>query len=127
MELPGTLQARRCWCLHRVASTIATARLVSPHEFGFYATAQAATGVVGYFFTISALGSGIQRRSRLGEKTVGTALTLSLASSLVVGGGRLCWCLAVGSSMGGSGGGGGRPGDRPDVSFSRPQQRSLLR
>ena len=73
--------------LAQIASTIATARLVSPHEFGFYATAQAAAGVVGYVFTISALGSGIQRRSRLGEKTVGTALTLSLASSLVVGGG----------------------------------------
>ena len=80
--------------LAQVASTIATARLVSPHEFGFYATAQAATGVVGYVFTISALGSGIQRRSRLGEKTVGTALTLSLAISLVLGGG-----LFVGASL----------------------------
>jgi lipopolysaccharide exporter len=69
----------------QIASTAATARLVAPREFGLYATAQAATGVFGYF-TMSALGSGLQRRSRLGEKTVGTALSLSLVSSFVVGG-----------------------------------------
>ena len=72
--------------LAQIASTVATARLVAPGQFGLYATAQAASAGVSYLFTISALGSGIQRRSQLGERTVGTALTLSLTSSLVVGG-----------------------------------------
>jgi PST family polysaccharide transporter len=72
----------------QIASTAATARLVAPREFGLYATAQAATGVVGYF-TMTALGHGVQRRSNLTQRAVGTALTLSLASSFVVSGGLL--------------------------------------
>ncbi|MGH2499989.1 MAG: oligosaccharide flippase family protein [Candidatus Limnocylindria bacterium] len=67
----------------QIASTAATARLVVPREFGLYATALAASGFAGYF-TMVAIGGGLQRRSRLGEKTVGTAMTLSLASSLLI-------------------------------------------
>lgn len=71
--------------LAQIASTAATARLVSPREFGFYATAQAATSLAGYF-TLGALGNGIQRRTRLGPRTVGTAVVISLGMSLLVGG-----------------------------------------
>jgi O-antigen/teichoic acid export membrane protein len=69
--------------LAQVASTFATARLVSPSEFGLYASALAAAGFAGYF-TMFGLGPGLQRRSHLGEKTVGTAMTLSLAASSLV-------------------------------------------
>lgn len=68
----------------QVTSTAATARLVSPKEFGLYATAQAAAGLAGYF-TMRAVGQDIQRRSELGPKTVGTALTISLASAGLIG------------------------------------------
>ncbi len=71
--------------LAQIASTAVTARLVAPHEFGLYATATAAAGFAGYL-TMAAVGPGLQRRSRLGERTVGTALALSLASSLFVAG-----------------------------------------
>lgn len=67
----------------QVASTALTARYVSPREFGVYATAQAGAGFAGYL-TMNAIGGGLQRRSRLGAKTVGTAVTVSLASSLLV-------------------------------------------
>ncbi len=67
----------------QIASTAVTARLVSPAEFGAYATAQVAAGVTGYF-TLSALGPGLQRRSQLGAKTVGTAVTLSLIAAALV-------------------------------------------
>lgn len=67
----------------QIASTAATARLVAPREFGLYATAQAAAGIAGYF-TMRAIGNGLLRRSQLDEKTVGTALTLSLAASFIV-------------------------------------------
>ena len=43
----------------------------------------AASGFAGYF-TLNGLGPGIQRRTRLGEKTAATALTLSLGASLLV-------------------------------------------
>lgn len=67
----------------QIASTAATARLVSPREFGLYASAQVAAGFAGYF-SMAAVGPGLQRRSQLGEKTVGTALSISLAGSFVV-------------------------------------------
>jgi PST family polysaccharide transporter len=71
--------------LAQIASTAITARLVAPHEFGLYATALAAAGFASYL-TMAAVGPGLQRRSRLGERTVGTAQALSLASSLLVAG-----------------------------------------
>lgn len=67
----------------QVASTAATSRLVAPGEFGAYAAAQAAAGLAGYF-TMSALGSGLLRRSEFGPKTVGTAAVISLSSAGLV-------------------------------------------
>jgi PST family polysaccharide transporter len=67
----------------QICSTAATARLVSPSQFGQYAAALAASGFAGYF-TLSGLGPGIQRRTRLGERTAGTAMTLSLVASMLV-------------------------------------------
>jgi O-antigen/teichoic acid export membrane protein len=67
----------------QIASTAITARLVAPEEFGVYATAQIAATFTGYF-TMVALGPGLQRRATLSRKTVGTALTLSLAGALFV-------------------------------------------
>ncbi len=75
----------------QIASTAATARLVAPHEFGVYATAQAASGLAGYF-TMKALASGLVRRAELGPKTIGTAAALSLISSAVV---TIIVCLAA--------------------------------
>jgi PST family polysaccharide transporter len=69
--------------LAQIASTATTARLVSPREFGVYASALAAAALAGYL-TMDGLGPGLQRRSRLEEKTVGTAMTLSLAASSLV-------------------------------------------
>ena len=40
-------------------------------------------GFAGYF-TLNALGPGVQRRTRLGEKTAATALTLSIGASMLV-------------------------------------------
>ena len=67
----------------QIISTALTARLVSPAEFGLYATAQIASSLGGYF-CLTAVGQGLQRRSQLGSKTVGTAVTLALTSSLIV-------------------------------------------
>lgn len=67
----------------QIASTAVTARLVAPREFGIYATAQAASAFASYF-TLIGVGPGLQRRSALGEKTVGTALSISLVGSLLV-------------------------------------------
>jgi hypothetical protein len=77
----------------QIATTAATARLVSPREFGLYATAQAVAALGGYF-ALSAVGQGLQRRSSLGDKTVGTAFLISFASSLLVG-----TCLWLGGSL----------------------------
>lgn len=79
--------------LAQIGSTAATARLVAPREFGLYATAQAAAAL-GAYFTLVGVGAGLQRRSKLGEKTVGTAMTLSLASSLL-----LALALWLGASL----------------------------
>jgi PST family polysaccharide transporter len=67
----------------QILSTAATARLISPREFGAYATAQALAGLVGYF-TMTALGSGLLRRSKLEPRVVGSALTLSLGTSALI-------------------------------------------
>ncbi len=67
----------------QVASTAATARLVAPSEFGAYATAQALTGLAGYF-TLTTVGSALLRRRSLDSETVGTATTVSLVVSLPV-------------------------------------------
>lgn len=67
----------------QIASTIVTARLLLPAEFGVYATAQAAAGLAGYL-TFTAVGPGLQRRSSLGEHTAGTAMIISLGAAGVV-------------------------------------------
>lgn len=77
----------------QIATTVVTARLVSPREFGLYATAQAAAALLG-FFSLNAVGQGLQRRSSLGAGTAGTALLISLASSFI-----LATALWVGASL----------------------------
>lgn len=67
----------------QLASTAATARLVSPAQFGLYAAAQAIYGFAG-FFCMRAVAQELQRRAQLGPKTVGTAITTLLAASLLV-------------------------------------------
>lgn len=67
----------------QIVSTAATARLLAPREFGYYATGQAAIGLAGYF-TMNALGSGLLRRGDFGPRTIGTAFLLSLTSATVV-------------------------------------------
>lgn len=69
--------------LAQVGSTAATARLVSPAEFGVYATAQAAAGFAGYL-TMMAVGHDLQRRSELKASTIGTAFSISLAASAAI-------------------------------------------
>lgn len=67
----------------QLASTPITARLISPKQFGIYAAATFAIGLAGYL-TFATIGAAIQRRSRLGEKTVGSALVISAASATLV-------------------------------------------
>jgi lipopolysaccharide exporter len=75
----------------QISSTAATARLVSPRQFGLYAAAIAISGIAGYL-TLNGIGPGIQRRSKLGEKTVGTAIVISVAAGSVVA--ALIWVTA---------------------------------
>jgi lipopolysaccharide exporter len=63
----------------QVGSTIASARLVSPAEFGLYAVGQAAFGLSG-FFSLAAVGQGLQRRKELSHSVTGTAVTMSLGA-----------------------------------------------
>jgi lipopolysaccharide exporter len=67
----------------QIVSTAATARLVSPKEFGAYATAQAAAGAFSYFM-LAAIGQDILRRPQLGPRTVGTGTVMSIASGACV-------------------------------------------
>jgi lipopolysaccharide exporter len=67
----------------QIASTAVTARVVSPGEFGAYATAQAAAGIFGYF-TLAAVAQGVLRRTELATGTVGTALGISLGAGGLV-------------------------------------------
>ena len=56
--------------------TALTARLISPAEFGAYATAQALLMLMGYF-TLSTVGNAIIRHPSLDRQVVGTALILT--------------------------------------------------
>ena len=67
----------------QIVSTIATARLIAPAWFGVYAAAQAASGLAAYF-TFATVGLAVLRRSELGEKTVGTAVVISLVAATLV-------------------------------------------
>ena len=63
----------------QVGSTIATARLIAPEWLGLYAAAQAASGLA-LNFAFATVGLAVLRRSELAEKTVGSAIVISLAS-----------------------------------------------
>ena len=63
--------------------TALTARLISPAEFGAYATAQALLMLVGYF-TLNTVGNAIIRQPSLDRSTVGTALILTGTAGAVV-------------------------------------------
>jgi O-antigen/teichoic acid export membrane protein len=63
--------------------TALTARLISPAEFGAYATAQALLMLVGYF-TLSTVGNAIIRHPSVDRRVVGTALMLTGAAGAVV-------------------------------------------
>lgn len=67
----------------QIVSTVATARLIAPSWFGVYTAAQAASGLAAYF-TFATVGLAVLRRSELGEKTVGSAVTISLIAATLV-------------------------------------------
>ncbi len=67
----------------QIVSTVATARLIAPSWFGVYAAAQAASGLAAYF-TFATVGLAVLRRSELGEKTVGSAIVITLVASTFV-------------------------------------------
>jgi O-antigen/teichoic acid export membrane protein len=75
----------------QIASTAVTARVVSPQEFGAYATAQTAAGIFS-FLALSAISQDILRRPELGQKTVGTAMVMSVASGAFVA--IVMWAVA---------------------------------
>ena len=63
--------------------TAMTARLISPAEFGAYATAQALLGLVGYL-TLSTVGNAIIRHPSLDRTVIGTGLVITgIAGSAV--------------------------------------------
>jgi PST family polysaccharide transporter len=67
----------------QIASTAATARLVSPHQFGLYAVGQGAGGIAGYF-CLSTVAQGLQRRVKLGPDTIGSAYLICLVAGITV-------------------------------------------
>ena len=66
----------------QLAYTALTARLISPAEFGAYATAQAMLGIVGYF-TLGTVGNAIIRHPSLDRQVVGTGIALTGAAGAV--------------------------------------------
>jgi O-antigen/teichoic acid export membrane protein len=67
----------------QLAYTALTARLISPSEFGAYATAQALLSLVGYF-TLSTVGNAIIRHPALDRKVVGTGLIMTGTAGVAV-------------------------------------------
>ena len=68
----------------QLAYTALTARVISPAEFGAYATAQALIMLVGYF-TLRAVGNAIIRNPALDRAVVGTATIMTCAAGAAVG------------------------------------------
>jgi PST family polysaccharide transporter len=68
----------------QLAYTSATARLVSPSEFGYYASAQALAAVAGYL-SLTSLGSAVMRHAS-GHGLRRAALTLACTTGIMVGG-----------------------------------------
>jgi O-antigen/teichoic acid export membrane protein len=67
----------------QLAYTALTARLISPAEFGAYATAQALLMLVGYF-TLSTVGNAIVRHPFLDRTVVGSGFVLTGTAGAVV-------------------------------------------
>ena len=63
--------------------TALTARLISPAEFGAYASAQALLALVGYF-TLGTVGNAVIRHPTLDRHVVGTALLITGAAGAAV-------------------------------------------
>jgi O-antigen/teichoic acid export membrane protein len=78
--------------LTQIVSTVVTARVVSPREFGAYAAAQAAGGIFGYF-SLSAVGQAVLRRSELAKGTVGSATAISVLAGALVA--AAMWLIAI--------------------------------
>jgi O-antigen/teichoic acid export membrane protein len=67
----------------QLAYTALTARLISPAEFGAYATAQALLALVGYF-TLATVGNAIIRQPALDRRIVGTGIAMTAVAGAVV-------------------------------------------
>jgi lipopolysaccharide exporter len=67
----------------QLAYTALTARLISPADFGAYATAQALLMLVGYL-TLATVGNAIIRQPSINRQIVGTGLVLSGGAGLAV-------------------------------------------
>jgi O-antigen/teichoic acid export membrane protein len=67
----------------QLAYTAMTARLISPSEFGAYATAQALLMLVGYF-ALSSVGNALIRHPALDRRVVGTALVITGVAGAIV-------------------------------------------
>src|SRR5262245_28300970 len=67
----------------QLAYTALTARLISPSEFGAYATAQALMMLVGYF-TLATVGNAVIRHPALDRQVVGTAVALTTVAGIIV-------------------------------------------
>lgn len=67
----------------QLAYTALTARLISPAEFGAYATAQALMSIVGYF-TLATVGNALIRHPALDRSVIGTAIAITGAAGTLV-------------------------------------------
>lgn len=67
----------------QLAYTALTARLISPAEFGAYATAQALLALVGYF-TLGTVGNAIIRQPTLDRRIVGTGIVMTAVAGGIV-------------------------------------------
>jgi len=67
----------------QLAYTALTARLISPAEFGAYATAQALLLLVGYF-TLGTVGNAVIRHPTLDRQVVGSGVILTIAAGTAV-------------------------------------------
>ncbi len=72
----------------QIVYTAFTARLLSPAEFGAYATAQALVALMGYF-SLAPLGNALARMTVMRRTTVGTALLLATAAGIGAAGATL--------------------------------------
>jgi O-antigen/teichoic acid export membrane protein len=61
----------------QIVSTMFTARLVSPSQFGAYASALTFTVILSYF-TLNPIGNALLRQRQLGPRVIHTAFTLSI-------------------------------------------------